>query len=110
MLSALRIARIARPQRLAATAVKTTSLRFLSSSKVVASDAAPPQLYGPGAKDVNRIPTDEEQATGLERFQLLGQMEGIDVFDMTPLDSSRIGTVADPIKVRSLVRAEMFTC
>jgi cytochrome c oxidase subunit 5b len=54
-------------------------------------------------KDKNNIPTDEEQATGLERFQLLGRMEGVDVFDMAPLDSSRLGTVADPIKVPTLV-------
>ncbi|KDQ53125.1 hypothetical protein JAAARDRAFT_39501 [Jaapia argillacea MUCL 33604] len=62
---------------------------------------AAPSLYGPGAKS-GTVPTDEEQATGLERLQLLGEMEGIEVFDTAPLDSSRIGTLADPIKVFSL--------
>jgi hypothetical protein len=38
------------------------------------------------------VPTDLEQATGLERFEILGKMQGIDVFDMKPLDASRKGT------------------
>lgn len=37
------------------------------------------------------IPTDLDQATGLERFEILGKMQGIDVFDMKPLDASRKG-------------------
>ena len=48
-------------------------------------------LLGPGAV-VGSIPTDLEQATGLERFEILGKMQGIDVFDMKPLDASRRGT------------------
>ena len=63
-----------------------------------------PQLYGPGAKSEDKIPTDEEQATGIERYQLLGKMEGVDVFDMGPLESGRLGTMKDPIKVPTMVR------
>ena len=37
------------------------------------------------------IATDLEQAIGLERLEILGKMEGIDIFDMRPLDSSRTG-------------------
>lgn len=37
------------------------------------------------------VPTDLDQATGLERFEILGKMQGVDVFDMKPLDSSRKG-------------------
>lgn len=37
------------------------------------------------------IPTDLDQATGLERLEILGKMQGIDVFDMKPLDASRKG-------------------
>jgi cytochrome c oxidase subunit 5b len=37
------------------------------------------------------MPTDMEQATGLERLELLGKMEGVDIFDMRPLDASRLG-------------------
>jgi len=48
-------------------------------------------LLPPGALP-GTTPTDLEQATGLERFEILGKMQGIDVFDMKPLDSSRTGT------------------
>lgn len=47
-------------------------------------------LLPPGAKP-GTVPTDFEQATGLERLELIGKMQGIDVFDMKPLDSSRKG-------------------
>ena len=47
------------------------------------------------------VPTDIEQATGLERLEILGKMQGVDIFDMRPLDSSRRGTLEDPIVVRS---------
>jgi hypothetical protein len=48
-------------------------------------------LVGPGAPP-GTVPTDLEQATGLERLEILGKMQGVDVFDMKPLDSSRKGT------------------
>lgn len=48
-------------------------------------------LLGPGATP-GTIPTDIEQATGLERLEILGKMQGIDIFDMKPLDASRLGT------------------
>jgi cytochrome c oxidase subunit 5b len=48
-------------------------------------------LLPPGGKP-GTIPTDLEQATGLERLELLGKMQGIDIFDMRPLDASRKGT------------------
>lgn len=49
----------------------------------------------PGAKP-GTIPTDAEQSTGLERLEILGKMQGIDIFDMRPLDASRLGTSEDP--------------
>jgi len=49
-------------------------------------------LLGPGAAP-GTVPTDLEQATGLERLEVLGKMEGVDIFDMRPLDSSRTGKV-----------------
>lgn len=55
---------------------------------------------GPGAPD-GTVPTDLEQATGLERLELLGKLEGKDIFDMTPLDSSRKGTqLSAPLHAR----------
>jgi cytochrome c oxidase subunit 5b len=47
-------------------------------------------LLPPGAKPTS-VPSDLEQATGLERLELLGKMQGIDIFDMRPLDASRKG-------------------
>jgi len=48
-------------------------------------------LLGPGGT-TGTVPTDLQQATGLERLEILGKMEGVDIFDMRPLDSSRKGT------------------
>ncbi|KAK5005925.1 Cytochrome c oxidase subunit 4, partial [Cryomyces antarcticus] len=42
----------------------------------------------PGAP-VGTIPTDLDQATGLDRLEILGKMQGVDIFDMKPLDASR---------------------
>ncbi|RAH75236.1 cytochrome c oxidase subunit IV [Aspergillus aculeatinus CBS 121060] len=55
-------------------------------------------LVPPGAKP-GTIPTDIEHATGLERLELTGKMQGIDIFDMRPLDASRKGTLENPIIV-----------
>lgn len=57
-------------------------------------------LRGPGSAP-GTVPTDVEQSTGLERLEILGKMESVDIFDMKPLDSSRLGTVDNPVLVRS---------
>jgi cytochrome c oxidase subunit 5b len=55
-------------------------------------------LLPPGAAP-GTVPTDLEQSTGLERFEILGKMNGVDVFDMKPLDASRRGMdVSDTIR------------
>ena len=48
-------------------------------------------LLPEGAKP-GTMPTDLEQATGLERLEILGKMQGVDIFDLSPLDASRKGT------------------
>lgn len=48
-------------------------------------------LLPPGAEP-GTVATDLDQSTGLERFEILGKMQGVDVFDMKPLDASRKGT------------------
>ncbi|QSZ37027.1 hypothetical protein DSL72_009119 [Monilinia vaccinii-corymbosi] len=86
-------------------------VRRTFTSSVLRREAAPPaassdrkikkfeeikteaDLLGPGAAP-GTVPTDLEQATGLERLEILGKMQGIDVFDMKPLDASRKGTYA----------------
>ena len=96
-----------RPASFAARAAlrpaRTAAVRAISSTAARRSDVPTPQIYGEGAKP-GQVPTDENQSTGLERLQVLGAIEGVEVFDLGPLDSSRIGTLADPIKVYSLVR------
>ena len=57
---------------------------------------------GPGGK-TGEVPTDIEQATGLERFELLHKLKGEEAFSLEPLQMDRLGTLADPIRVFSLV-------
>lgn len=47
-------------------------------------------LLPPGANP-GTVPTDLDHATGLERLELLGKIEGVEIFDWTPLDASRTG-------------------
>ncbi|GJN90339.1 hypothetical protein Rhopal_003348-T1 [Rhodotorula paludigena] len=65
------------------------------------SDHQEPILQGPGGKS-GEIPTDLEQATGLERFELLHKLKGEEAFSLEPLEVPRLGTIEDPIKVFSL--------
>ncbi|KAI9821052.1 MAG: Cytochrome c oxidase subunit 4 [Pycnora praestabilis] len=66
-------------------------------------------LLPPGA-EVATVPTDLDQATGLERLEILGKMQGIDIFDMKPLDASRKGTLDNPIVVRSFGDEQYAGC
>jgi cytochrome c oxidase subunit 5b len=94
---ALRSARASVLTARAGVARPSSLFRSLSVSAIRRSDdhhAAAPSIYGVGAKP-GEIPTDESQSTGLDRVQVLGLLEGVDVFDLEPLDSSRIGTLAD---------------
>ena len=61
---------------------------------------SPEDLFGPGPKE-NSVPTEYEQATGPARFELLGKMAGIDVFDLGSTTPNRIGTPSNPIPVLS---------
>lgn len=112
----LRAIQAIRPAATAASRARivSSSTRAFSVSAQRSADEhhgpVAPQLYGPGNnKPAEALPTDEQQATGIERLQLLGRMEGVDVFDMVPLDASRLGTLADPIKVPSYVRSFCFS-
>ena len=66
-------------------------------------------LIGPGAAP-GTVPTDLDQATGLERLEILGKMQGVDIFDMRPLDSSRKGTLDNPIIVKSFGDEQYAGC
>lgn len=77
---------------------RTYDLAFLEERKVLIIDAeikSQDDLLPQGAQP-GTISSDLEQATGLERVEILGKMEGIDIFDMRPLDSSRTGKNTQP--------------
>jgi len=59
-----------------------------------------PFFLPPGGKP-GSVPTDLEQSTGNERYELLGKLAGLDLFGMEPLPSDRMGTVEDPVVVYS---------
>ncbi|KAI0707426.1 cytochrome c oxidase polypeptide IV [Earliella scabrosa] len=96
--------------RAAVKPARSAAVRALSTTAARRSGhPAAPQIFGEGAK-AGEIPTDENQSTGLERLQVLGAIEGVEVFDFKPLDSSRIGTLADPIKVFSMDTERIIGC
>ncbi|KAK9320422.1 cytochrome c oxidase subunit VB-domain-containing protein [Lipomyces orientalis] len=66
-------------------------------------------LFGPGA-EAGEVPSDFEQATGLERLELLSNMAGIDIWDLDPLPSNRVGTIEDPIIVDSPAEQKYLGC
>ncbi|KAF2458294.1 cytochrome c oxidase polypeptide IV [Lineolata rhizophorae] len=66
-------------------------------------------LLPPGAAP-GTVPTDLEQATGLERLEILGKMQGIDVFDMKPFDTSRKGTMEEPVIIKSAGLEQYIGC
>ena len=43
-------------------------------------------------------------------MEILGKMEGIDIWDMRPLDASRLGTMEDPIIVRTPGEEQYVGC
>ncbi|KAF9906316.1 Cytochrome c oxidase subunit 4 [Linnemannia zychae] len=55
---------------------------------------------GPGAAP-GTTPTDLDQSTGLERAELLGKMQGKDIFDLAPLEVTVRGTKANPTIIHS---------
>lgn len=65
---------------------------LLVSTEITKSE----DLLGPGAAP-GTMPSDLEQATGLERLEILGKMQGVDIFDMKPLDASRKGAFVLPV-------------
>ena len=52
---------------------------------------------------VSKLMNSEQQATGLERFELLGDLHGVDVFDLKPIEMTRMGTLDEPIMIYTLV-------
>lgn len=66
-------------------------------------------LIGPGAK-AGTIPTDMDQATGLERFEILGKREGVDVWDIENPITEGKGTMKDPYLVPTYMGYRFVGC
>ncbi|RKP07925.1 cytochrome c oxidase, partial [Thamnocephalis sphaerospora] len=64
---------------------------------------------GPGAQP-GTVPTDVDQATGLERLELLAKLEGREFFDLSPLKMDRLGTKQDPIIITSTSGERQVGC
>ncbi|GME77937.1 unnamed protein product [[Candida] boidinii] len=94
--------RLARPARFFSTSLiaRNSAPKEFKTAKTLSEVHDKFDLIGTGAAP-NTVPTDLEQATGLERFELLGKLEGIEVFENEPLDASRTGTIANPIVIDS---------
>ncbi|KAL1861380.1 Cytochrome c oxidase subunit 4 [Diaporthe australafricana] len=90
-------------------APNNTPAKSEKSSKTLSDVKTIDDLVGPGAKP-GTVPTDLEQSTGIERLEILGKMEGVDIFDMKPLDASRKGTLKEPILVRSAGEEQFAGC
>ncbi|KAG7548986.1 hypothetical protein FFLO_03099 [Filobasidium floriforme] len=101
-----------------ASAIKTSTtagfnarstVRAFNVSAIKSAGHGPPTLQGEGSP-AGQVPTDENQSTGLERFELLGKLDGVDVFDMKPLKVERLGTMKEPISVYSLFPERKIGC
>ncbi|GMF83131.1 unnamed protein product [[Candida] boidinii] len=94
--------RLARPTRFFSTSLiaRNSAPKEFKTAKTLSEVHDKFDLIGTGAAP-NTVPTDLEQATGLERFELLGKLEGIEVFENEPLDASRTGTISNPIIIDS---------
>ncbi|KAL2272027.1 hypothetical protein VTJ83DRAFT_1398 [Remersonia thermophila] len=94
---------------IATTVVRRNAVPDQPKIKTLKDIKTEEDLVGPGARP-GTVPTDIEQATGLERLEILGKMEGVDVFDMRPLDASRLGTLDNPVLVRSAGEEQYAGC
>lgn len=90
--------------------------RVQLQQKVVASAQKLSEVTGPDDSLIGKgaqpgtMPTDMDQATGLERLELLGKREGVDVFDMDHPVKEGSGTMADPYLVPSYIGERYVGC
>lgn len=92
--------------RLFQAPTKVNSPTATKLSEVTGPDSS---LIGPGAQP-GTIPSNLDQATGLERFEMLGKMEGVDVFDMENPIFEGSGTMQDPYLVPTYVGYRYVGC
>lgn len=87
-------------------ATKVDAKTASNLSEITGPDAS---LIGPGAQP-GTIPTDLDQATGLERFEILGKREGVDVWDIENPITEGSGTMKDPFLVPTYMGYRFVGC
>ncbi|KAL8276319.1 hypothetical protein RQP46_011285 [Phenoliferia psychrophenolica] len=97
---------LARPAMRSAVA---TPARAFTAFAARASDHQEPQIFGTGGK-AGEVPTDLDQATGIERFELLYKLKGEEAFSTQPLEVTQMGTLTAPISVFSLDNTRIVGC
>ncbi|GES89507.1 cytochrome c oxidase subunit 5b [Rhizophagus clarus] len=66
-------------------------------------------FFGPGAKP-GTVADDIDQATGVERAELLSKLEGKDIYDLSPLKIVAMGTKKEPVMVKSVDPVRFVGC
>ncbi|GAA5820632.1 hypothetical protein JCM3770_003559 [Rhodotorula araucariae] len=97
------------PRALPRVQLQLPAVRPFASALPRFSDHQEPIIQGSGGKP-GEVPTDLEQATGLERFELLHKLQGEEAFSLEPLEVPRLGTLDDPIMVFSLDHERIVGC
>ncbi|CAB4388613.1 unnamed protein product [Rhizophagus irregularis] len=98
------------------TIVSRGVIRQPHSSKARAFSVLSPRFgelssnfFGPGAKP-GTVADDIDQATGIERAELLSKLEGKDIYDLSPLKITAVGTKKDPVMVKSVDPVRFVGC
>ncbi len=82
--------------------VKRSVLRSLLNTKPLLQYKLPENYrYGKGG-EVDKVPSNLEQATGIERIEMMHHLQGEDPFDMSVTTLKNKGTFKNPIIVKSL--------
>jgi cytochrome c oxidase subunit 5b len=68
-----------------------------------------PKLFGEGAKP-GAVPSEVEQSTGLERVEILAKLDGIDIYDDSPLTITSFGTKSNPVIVKGIGTSRLVSC
>lgn len=96
----------------------TQSIRYYAAKQVTDSPTAKTlaEVTGPDSSLIGKgaqpgtIPTDLDQATGLQRFEELGKMEGVDVFDIENPITEGTGSMKDPFVVPTYIGYRYVGC
>lgn len=106
LVRAARQTRFISTSRVLAQGAKLESKTAATLAEVTGPDSS---LIGPGAKP-GTIPTDLDQATGLERAEILGKLEGVDIFDLEKPITEGKGTFQDPYLVPTYIGYRYVGC